>query len=145
MREMRRRCRNVILGSNPKVPGEFVKDILNQGATLVVLGTGGVGKTTIAAALAMGAAMDTGVLTVDPARRLRDALGIERLSSRPLRLEARRLRAAGLDPALKLSAMVLDVKRTWDGLVERFVQTPEARHRSAALPADALANTPPLN
>src|SRR5512137_1274393 len=101
MRQMRRLCRNVILGPNPKVRGEFVKDILKQGTTLVVLGTGGVGKTTIAAALAMGAAMaglDTSVLTVGPARRLRDALGIERLSSRPVRLEARRLRAAGLDP-----------------------------------------------
>jgi anion-transporting ArsA/GET3 family ATPase len=109
-----------------------VKDLLKQGATLIVLGTGGVGKTTIAAALGMAAAMagmDTGVITVDPARRLRDALGIERLSSHPVRLEARRLRAAGLDPALKLSAMVLDVKRTWDGLVERFVETPEARRR----------------
>jgi anion-transporting ArsA/GET3 family ATPase len=109
-----------------------VKEILKQGATLVVLGTGGVGKTTIAAALGMAAAiagLDTGVLTVDPARRLRDALGIERLSSHPVRLEARRLRAAGLDPALKLSAMVLDVERTWDGLVERFVETPEARRR----------------
>jgi anion-transporting ArsA/GET3 family ATPase len=112
--------------------GKFVKEILKQGATLLVLGTGGVGKTTIAAALGMAAAiagLDTGVLTIDPARRLRDALGIERLSSRPVRLEARRLRAAGLDPALKLSAMVLDVKRTWDGLVERFVETPEARRR----------------
>ena len=55
--------------------------------------------------------------------------GFERLSSQPTRLDARRLRAAGLDPALTLSAMVLDVKRTWDALVDRFVKTPAGRRR----------------
>jgi len=91
-----------------------------------------VGKTTIAAALGLAAAragLDTGVITIDPARRLRDALGIERLSSRPSRLDGRRRRAAGLDPSLRLSAMMLDVKRTWDGLVDQFVSTPAARRR----------------
>ena len=71
--------------------------------------------------------LDTVVITVDPARRLRDALGIERFSVRPTRIDGRRLRAAGLDQKLRLSAMVLDVKRTWDGLVGRFVKDPGAR------------------
>jgi anion-transporting ArsA/GET3 family ATPase len=109
-----------------------VKHLLNKGATLVMLGTGGVGKTTIAAALALAAAeagLDTGVITVDPARRLRDALGLERLSARPTRLDARRLRRAGLASDLRLSAMVLDVKGAWDGLIERFVKSPETRRR----------------
>lgn len=97
-----------------------------------MLGSGGVGKTTMAAALGLAAArlgLDTGVITIDPSRRLRDALGMERLSARPTRLEPRRLRAAALDPALPLSAMVLDVKRTWDGLAARFVKTPAAHRR----------------
>ncbi len=121
----------------PREYDEFVKELLKPGSTLVLLGTGGVGKTTIAAALGMAAAMarlDTVVITVDPARRLRDALGIEKLSARPVRVDGRRLRAAGLDRTLRLSAMVLDVKRTWDGLVERFVRNPAARR-------DILGNT----
>ncbi|MGH8011194.1 MAG: ArsA family ATPase [Candidatus Binataceae bacterium] len=108
-----------------------MKELLGKGTTLIVLGPGGVGKTTVAAALGVAAAahhLETGVITVDPARRLRDALGLN-LSARPCRLDSRRLRAAGLDPSLRLWAMVLDVKRTWDGLIERFVKTPAARRQ----------------
>jgi anion-transporting ArsA/GET3 family ATPase len=109
-----------------------VKELLKKGSIVVVLGPGGVGKTTVAAALGVAAAragLDTGVITVDPARRLRDALGLERLSARPRRLDSRRLRRAGLDPELKLSAMVLDAKRTWDRLVSRFISRADARQR----------------
>ncbi|HKV53887.1 MAG TPA: ArsA-related P-loop ATPase, partial [Candidatus Binataceae bacterium] len=90
-----------------------MKGLLRQGSIVVVLGPGGVGKTTVAAALGLAAAragLDTGLITVDPARRLRDALGLERLSARPTRLDSRRLRAAGLETSARLSAMVLDVK-----------------------------------
>ncbi len=110
----------------------LVKELLKQGSTIILLGPGGVGKTTVAAALGIAAArarLDTAMITVDPARRLRDALGLERLTAQPTRIDSRRLAAAGLDPRLKLSAMVLDVKRAWDGLVERFVKTQAARDR----------------
>jgi anion-transporting ArsA/GET3 family ATPase len=109
-----------------------VKQLLKQGSTIILLGPGGVGKTTVAAALGIAAAReghDTGMITVDPARRLRDALGLERLSAEPTRIDSRRLAAAGLDSRLKLSAMVLDVKGAWDGLVARFVKTADARER----------------
>jgi anion-transporting ArsA/GET3 family ATPase len=109
-----------------------VKQLLKQGSTIILLGPGGVGKTTVAAALGIAAAReghDTGMITVDPARRLRDALGLERLSAAPTRIDSRRLAAAGLDSRLKLSAMVLDVKGAWDGLVARFVKTADARER----------------
>jgi len=109
-----------------------MKELLKKGSTLVLLGTGGVGKTTVAAALGLAAAacrLETVVITVDPARRLRDALGVERLGGKPMRLSTARLAAAGLDPWLKLSAMVLDVKGAWDALVERFVSDPATRHR----------------
>ena len=69
----------------------------------------------------------TAVITVDPARRLRDALGLPRLGGKPTRIDARRLRAAGLDPALKLSAMVLDVKGEWDAMVAEHVADPAIR------------------
>jgi anion-transporting ArsA/GET3 family ATPase len=109
-----------------------VKQLLRKGAIIVMLGTGGVGKTTVAAALGLAAAregLNTGLITVDPARRLREALGLERLSARPTRLDGRRLRAAGLDSTIRLSAMMLDVKRTWDTLVHEFIKSPEARCR----------------
>jgi anion-transporting ArsA/GET3 family ATPase len=109
-----------------------VKELLKPGSTVILLGPGGVGKTTVAAALGIAAACaghDTGMITVDPARRLRDALGLERLTAQPTRIDSRRLASAGLDPRLKLSAMVLDVKGAWDSLIQRFVKTPAARER----------------
>lgn len=111
-----------------------VKDLLKPRSVLVVLGSGGVGKTTIAAALGIAAAahLRTAVITVDPARRLREALGLPRLGSKPARLDARRLRAAGLDPALKLSAMMLDVKGEWDAMVSAHVADPTIRRRILA-------------
>ncbi|HTQ25934.1 MAG TPA: ArsA-related P-loop ATPase [Candidatus Binataceae bacterium] len=109
-----------------------MKDLLKPRSVLVVLGSGGVGKTTIAAALGVAAArthMRTAVITVDPARRLRQALGLPRLSGKPTRIDVRRLRAAALDPALKLSAMVLDVKGAWDAMVAEHVADPVLRRR----------------
>jgi anion-transporting ArsA/GET3 family ATPase len=110
----------------------FVKELLRKGAIVVMLGAGGVGKTTVAAALGLAAAragLNTALITVDPARRLREALGLERLSAQPTRLDGRRLRAAGLDSSIRLSAMMLDVKHTWDTLVHEFVKSPDARCR----------------
>jgi anion-transporting ArsA/GET3 family ATPase len=109
-----------------------LKELLKKGSILILLGTGGVGKTTVAAALGMAAAaggLDTAVITVDPARRLRDALGLERLGGRPTRLTPKQLRAAGLKSALKLSAMMLDVKGAWDAVVERISSDPATRRR----------------
>ncbi len=96
------------------------------------MGSGGVGKTTIAAALGVAGAaahLRTAVITVDPARRLRDALGLPRLGGKPVRIDARRLRAAGLDPGLALSAMMLDVKGEWDAMVAGHVADPVTRRR----------------
>ncbi len=109
-----------------------MKQLLNKGSILILFGTGGVGKTTVAAALGLAAAserLDTALITVDPTRRLRDALGLNRLGGSPTRLSERALRAAGLDPALKLSAMQLDVKGAWDAMVERFTKHPATRRR----------------
>jgi len=79
---------------------------------LLCVGSGGVGKTTTAAALAVGAALRgrrTAVLTVDPSLRLKDALGLGHLDGRP-----RRVPLAG---GARLDAQLLDVKRTFDELV----------------------------
>ncbi|MFZ2059492.1 MAG: ArsA-related P-loop ATPase [Candidatus Binatus sp.] len=112
--------------------GLALKDLLTKGSIPILLGTGGVGKTTIAAALALAGAsanLNTAVITVDPSKRLRDALGLARLGGQPTRIGARQLAAAGLDPYLQLSAMMLDVSGAWDAIVERFVADPATRRK----------------
>src|ERR1700722_686740 len=110
----------------------FLKDLLTKGSIPILLGTGGVGKTTIAAALALAGAsagLNTAVITVDPSKRLRDALGLARLGGQPTRIGTRQLAAAGLDPHLKLSAMMLDVSGEWDAVIKRFVTDPATREK----------------
>ena len=109
-----------------------MRNLLQKGSIVIVLGTGGVGKTTVTATLGIAGAeakLDTALITVDPARRLRDALGLKRLGGRPTRLSRSHLAASGLDPTLKLSAMMLDVKGAWDMMAERFAPDPAARKR----------------
>jgi anion-transporting ArsA/GET3 family ATPase len=99
---------------------------------VVCVGTGGVGKTTIAAALALEAARRgrrTLVLTIDPARRLADALGVAELGDEPQELPQELRERLDMPPEAKLHAMMLDMKRTFDALVERFADTPETRER----------------
>jgi anion-transporting ArsA/GET3 family ATPase len=109
-----------------------LKDLLTKGSIPILLGTGGVGKTTIAAALALAGAsanLNTAVITVDPSERLRDALGLARLGGHPTRIGARQLAAAGLDSHLQLSAMMLDVSGEWDAIIRRFVTDPATREK----------------
>nr|WP_212754051.1 ArsA-related P-loop ATPase [Nakamurella aerolata] len=91
---------------------------------LVTCGSGGVGKTTTAAALAVAAA-DAGrkaaVLTIDPAKRLAQSLGVGELDNTPRRVE---LDTAGADHSGELWAMMLDTKRTFDDMVAAH-STPE--------------------
>ncbi len=80
---------------------------------IVCCGSGGVGKTTTSAALALRAAergRKVVVLTIDPARRLAQSMGIERLDNTPRQVP-------GIGPG-RLDAMMLDMKRTFDEVVE---------------------------
>ena len=99
-------------------------ELLDTRRVVLCVGSGGVGKTTTAAALAVAAARrgrHTVVLTVDPAQRLRDALAIGELDGRPRRVP--------LQGGARLDAMLLDVKRTFDELVEGLASTPEQARR----------------
>ncbi|HIZ97090.1 MAG TPA: AAA family ATPase [Candidatus Janibacter merdipullorum] len=83
---------------------------------IVCCGSGGVGKTTTAAALALRAAEQgrrVVVLTIDPARRLAQSLGLEELDNTPRPVEGLDTSAGG-----SLDAMMLDMKRTFDEVVE---------------------------
>ncbi|TMA46938.1 MAG: ArsA family ATPase [Deltaproteobacteria bacterium] len=87
---------------------------------LFCVGSGGVGKTTTAAALAVETARrgrKTAVLTVDPAPRLKDALGLDTLDARPRRVS--------LGAGVHLDAVLLDVQRTFDEVVRGLAATPE--------------------
>jgi len=115
----------------------------------VCVGCGGVGKTTIAAALALEAARRgkrTLVLTIDPAHRLADALGVHALGNEPEAIPRERLARLGVPPNGSLSAMMLDMKRTFDDLVTRFADSDETRDRILHNPiyqhvSDALAGS----
>jgi anion-transporting ArsA/GET3 family ATPase len=92
------------------------------------VGSGGVGKTTTSAALALRAAMEGKralVLTIDPARRLANSLGLKHLGNQETRIDAAHFAEAKLTPRGEMWAMMLDLKRTWDELVRRDARTPQ--------------------
>lgn len=95
-------------------------------------GPGGVGKTTTAAALAVLAARrgaHVAALTVDPARRLADSLGIGNPGAEPRDVDPALWRLPGQPRPGRLTVMMMDTKRTFDEVVERHASSPEARDR----------------
>jgi anion-transporting ArsA/GET3 family ATPase len=99
-------------------------DVIARHRVVVCAGSGGVGKTTTAAALAVHGAQQgrrTMVITIDPARRLADALGLRSLGN-----EARPVDLGG---GGSLEAMMLDQKGAWDALVEHYAPSEEVRRR----------------
>lgn len=90
---------------------------------VVCTGAGGVGKTTTAAALAVRAAQDgrkVCVLTIDPARRLAQSLGLTHLDNTPRTVD-------GIEGAGSLDAMMLDMKRTFDEVVQGHAEPARAQ------------------
>jgi anion-transporting ArsA/GET3 family ATPase len=109
-----------------------VADLLEGKRVCVCCGSGGVGKTTTSAAIALGMAArgaKVGVVTIDPAKRLANALGLEELQNEPHRVALRggRIRMRG-----ELWAMMLDPKRTFDELIDRIAPDVARAHEIKA-------------
>jgi anion-transporting ArsA/GET3 family ATPase len=111
-----------------------VATLLDGRRVCITAGAGGVGKTTTSAAVAMGMAargLKVAVVTIDPAQRLADALGLDELGNEPHRVAPERFAEAGLTLDGELWAMTLDVKSTFDDLIARLA--PDARTREQIL------------
>ena len=101
-------------------------DLLRRYRVIICAGSGGVGKTTTAASIAVRAALAgkrTIVMTIDPAKRLADALGVRAMGNIGSTVTVDAV------PGGKLSAMMLDQKGAWDEMVERHAPSPEIRER----------------
>ena len=99
-----------------------LEPLLDGRRMIICAGSGGVGKTTTAAAVALGLAEQgrkVAVVTIDPARRLANALGLAELDNEPRRVD---LALAG-----ELWAMMLDAKRTFDELIEHLAPDEQTR------------------
>jgi anion-transporting ArsA/GET3 family ATPase len=105
---------------------------LDRRRVIVCAGPGGVGKTTTAAALAVLAARrgaSVAALTVDPARRLADSLGIGNPGAEPRDVDPALWRLPDQPRPGRLTVMMMDTKHTFDEVVERHASSPEARDR----------------
>ena len=112
--------------------GADVAELVREHRIVVCAGSGGVGKTTTAATIALWGAIqgrNAIVLTIDPARRLADSLGVGPIGNTPVAVPESVMGALGREVRGTLSAMMLDQKGSWDELVERHVPSPEARQR----------------
>jgi anion-transporting ArsA/GET3 family ATPase len=110
--------------------GSPLVDLARTARIVVCCGSGGVGKTSTAAAVALWAAeagRRTCVLTIDPARRLAHALGLDLLSNAP-----RPVKVKGMTGPGSLDAMMLDMRRTFDEVIERYARDPDQADRILA-------------
>ena len=106
--------------------------LIRDHRVVICVGSGGVGKTTTSAAIALwGAAQGRRavVLTIDPARRLADSLGLGALGDEPRLVDPEVLARHGIAARGTLAAMMLDQKGAWDRLVARHAPSDEVRER----------------
>jgi len=120
--------------SVPPPEGDRVKSIeqlLAAKEIVLSCGSGGVGKTTFAAAAGAMAAAHLGgkvlVVTVDPAKRLANALGLERFGNVETQVPRSAFEAAGIEPRGELWVAMLDMKESWDALVRMHAPDDETR------------------
>ncbi len=126
-----------------KTSADAIRGVLDDGRLIVCVGPGGVGKTTTAAALGLRAAMagrKTIVLTIDPAKRLANSLGLQSLTNDPQKIDLDE--AAVTDTTLEhisaateskeggeLWAMMLDSEQTFNDLIDQYAPDEKALER----------------
>src|SRR6187455_2586707 len=109
-----------------------VGELLESREICICAGSGGVGKTTTSAAIATGMAaqgLKVCVLTIDPAKRLADSLGLDELGNEARRVDPKLFEKQGVEMKGELWAMMLDAKATFDELVARQAPDEESRDR----------------
>lgn len=121
---------------DPPVRRHTLDDVVDHGRIAVCCGSGGVGKTTTAAILAIEGARRgrrAVVVTIDPAKRLANALGLDGLTNEPILIDPSRWDPSDdRMPGGALSAMMLDTKSTFDDLVTRYAESPAQAQRILA-------------
>jgi len=111
---------------------QTLSELVDSRRVLITVGAGGVGKTTTAAALGVAAACRGKrvlCLTIDPAKRLAESLGMTEMRTEATTVDAARFEAAGVHLTGSLTAMMLDTKRTFDELVIKYSSTQEKADR----------------
>jgi len=109
-----------------------LSELIRERSLLICVGSGGVGKTTCAASVSLRAAQEGRkvlVLTIDPARRLANSLGMKRFGNEQVRVD---LAGLGHAEGGELWAMMLDNRRTFDELIRKVSPTDEVRDRILA-------------
>jgi anion-transporting ArsA/GET3 family ATPase len=107
-------------------------EILEGKEVCICAGSGGVGKTTTSASIAAGMAargLKVCVLTIDPAKRLADSLGLKELDNTARRVDPKLFEKQGIEIEGELWAMMLDAKATFDELIARQAPDEESRDR----------------
>ena len=122
-------------GASQANPGDSLEQLCASKEIIISTGSGGVGKTTIAAALGATAAANLGikvlVLTIDPARRLASALGLEQFGNVETQVPVSAFADAGASPQGELWVAMLDTKQSWDDLIQ--AHAPDVATRDAIL------------
>ena len=109
-----------------KPSAQPLADLVASKRVLITVGAGGVGKTTTAAAIGVAAARQGKrvlCLTIDPAKRLAESLGITEMRTEASIVDPARFEAVGVTLTGSLTAMMLDTKRTFDELVVKYSST----------------------
>ena len=113
-------------------PQNELRCVIEDQSLIVCVGSGGVGKTTTAAAIGIQAAIEGRraiVVTIDPARRLANSLGLEALGNDERAIPLEKFTGAGVTPKGTLHAMMLDTQTTFDELIRRVSKDDDSRDR----------------
>jgi anion-transporting ArsA/GET3 family ATPase len=118
-----------------KKPQNDLASVIAAHRVVVCVGSGGVGKTTTAASLALWGALSgrqTAVVTIDPAKRLADCFGIDPTNAHGKPVPSEMFQAYGLNPSGTLTALLIDQPSAWDAAIARYAPTAEICDRILA-------------